>query len=159
MTKKRRLSVLLIVICLVFSITTVYADENNLDVEPNIYEKKEILINRNNRQEIMQKEELPEEQKVLTFEQMKATNSDVIKEQLFQNFIIKTNTITAKSDQLGLFSSTDTKLRSAEEEEIMERSGKVISLLIGTVIIVITLMFLLIIPRLKRNDDEKRIVG
>lgn len=149
--KKKLLSLLMI--CIFVGSTTIYAEEDKTPVDPNIYEKKEININSNFRDNLKQKEQLPEEQKGLTFEKPEKTDSNLIKDRLFQSFVIETNTITSKSDQLGLFSQAEGQVKRDKEEEQTSSRSNVFLILMVFAAIVIVAMFFLIIPRLKHTHN------
>ncbi|MFC4024359.1 type VII secretion protein EssA [Oceanobacillus longus] len=131
-----------------------YAEEERNPVEPNIYEKEEINIYNNFQDNLIQREELPAEQQYLTFEKPKDTESNVLKDQLFESTVTEKNTITTKADHLNLFSEADnqTKQRS-ESEQTSQSSSSIITVMVAVVVIVIAAMFFLIIPRLKNTSS------
>src|SRR5690625_5177040 len=86
--------------------------------EPHIYHKRTIQINKHFRDLLINKEDLPEEQLELTFDLPDQTESDLLKDDLFQSLVVETNTITAKSDQLNLFSDADHVALRSEERRV-----------------------------------------
>ena len=90
---------------------------------------------------------VPEEQKQLTFEETVAPNSKQIEKQLFQTSILETNTIQAKTAQIGLFSNPDSTVKMEAETQKEEESFNFMILMIIAVIVIVIVMF--IFKRLK----------
>ncbi|MBU5465953.1 type VII secretion protein EssA [Virgibacillus sp. MSJ-26] len=129
------------------------ADEESEDVEPNVYEKREINIQKNFRDNLIERRKLPEEQKELTFEKPIETESEQIMDELFQSNVIETNTITSKAAQMDLFSMSDQESkRDMEEELVPEGSNLLMILMIAGVISIIAMLFV-IIPKLQHTRD------
>lgn len=124
-------------------------------IEPNQYKKRTIQINRNFRNTLINKEDLPEEQLELTFEGPDRTDSDLLKGDLFQSLVVETNTITAKSGQLNLFSDEENvALDMKEDDDVITDHISLISILfIALLIMMIAALFILIIPKI--NHQEK----
>ncbi|MCR6112272.1 type VII secretion protein EssA [Bacillus sp. A301a_S52] len=157
MKRSKLLSIILLIV-VVFSITTVVYGEGNTPPEPNIYEKREINIINNGRDSSIQRDQLPQEQLGLTFEERELTESDLLEGELFQVSVIETNTITTKSDQLGLFSKEDIEIRRQIEDIGSEQSDyDIVLVLIVAVVVIILLMFVIIIPKLKPAPPQKKI--
>ncbi|MYL60342.1 type VII secretion protein EssA [Virgibacillus halodenitrificans] len=150
---KKKLLSLLLLVSIMFVSLPVHAEDNQAPVEPNIYEKKEINIKPNSREQIEQREELPEEQKQLSFEKKDKTESNLIKEKLFASSVKETNTITSKSNQLGLFSQKEKQMKLDGDEENVESSTNVMMLLIIAVVLIIGIMFFVLLPKLKHSES------
>ncbi|ASN06082.1 type VII secretion protein EssA [Virgibacillus necropolis] len=150
--RKKLLSLLLLF--LLINSTTVFAVKNeDAEVKPNIYEEKEVNINPSYGNNLEQKEQLSEEQKQLTFEKPKETGNQKLKEQLFQSSVIETNTIKSKSSQLSLFSDGNTPMEAQKEvkQQTDEGTSTIILLLLIIVLVIIVGLFLLIVPKLRKN--------
>jgi len=131
-------------------------------VEPNIYEKRDINIINDSRDNLTKREQLPEEQLNLSFELPEKLESNLLEEQLFQISMIETNTITSKADQLGLFSTDNANIIRSSDAEIQSQNDKnIMMVLIITVILVIAVMFIIVIPKLQpapsRPKETQRI--
>lgn len=131
-------------------------DFNNLT--PNTYEKKEFKENTDYLHEkslYENKKEIPEEQKDLTFTKKNLDPLKEVKEQLFDGGETTNNTITAKADQLQLFS--DSKQESffrAEDQTPTEQDNKLIFLYIILLIIAIGVIMGFLIPRMAKQADN-----
>jgi hypothetical protein len=137
--------------------TSVVYGEGNTPPDPNIYERREINIINNGRDSSIQREELPQEQLDLMFEERELTESDLLEGELFQASVIEVNTITTKSDQLGLFSTEDIEIRRQVEDIEPEQSDyDIVLVLIVAVVFIILLMFVIIIPKLKPAPPPKK---
>jgi len=149
-----KISLLLMVFTSFGSVT--FAEDLDEDemIEPHVYQKGTIQINNNFRNILMNKEDLPEEQLTLTFDKPDRTDSDLLKDDLFQSFVVETNTITAKSDQLNLFSDEENvALGMKEEEEVITDHISLISiLLIALLVIMLASLFVFIIPKIKHQE-------
>lgn len=150
--KKTLLSVLSIVYVMVSVHSVVYADEANTDVEPNVYEKREIEIKKKEGDQIVEKEALPVEQLTLTFTNDKLTESEKLTEVLFQSKVVETNTITSKADKMNLFSEGNIQLKK-EKGEIKEEKTNLLKIVMIIILVVIVSLLFVIIPRLQRNES------
>jgi type VII secretion protein EssA len=95
-------------------------------------------------------ETVPKEQKQLTFEEVEAPNSEQIEKQLFQTAIRESNTVQAKTAQIGLFSNPDTTVKMEAETQTEEAASSIMVLMIISVIIII--MFIFILPKIKQKS-------
>src|SRR5690625_317437 len=151
--KKKFLSFVILLGVIIRLSTVSLADEESETVEPNVYEKREINIQKDFRDNLIERRELPEEQKELTFEKPTETESEQIMDELFQSNVIETNTITSKAAQMDLFSMSDQESkRDMEEEPVPEGSNLLMILMIAGVIIIIAMLFV-IIPKLQHTRD------
>ncbi len=159
MKRNKLLSIILLIAVVCSTTTAVYGEGNtNNPPEPNIYEKREINIINNGRDSSIQRDQLPQEQLGLTFEERELTESDLLEGELFQVSVIETNTITTKSDQLGLFSTEDIEMRRQIEDIGSEQSDyDIVLVLIVAVVFIILLMFVIIIPKLKPAPPPKKV--
>ncbi|WP_370224341.1 type VII secretion protein EssA [Cytobacillus sp.] len=131
-------------------------DFNNLT--PNTYEKKEFKENTDYLHEkslYENKKEIPEEQKDLTFTKKNLDPLKEVKEQLFDGGETANNTITAKADQLQLFSdSKQESFLKAEDQTPAEQDNKLIFLYIILLVIAIGVIMGFLIPRMARQADN-----
>ncbi|RBP87378.1 type VII secretion protein EssA [Cytobacillus firmus] len=131
-------------------------DFNNLT--PNTYEKKEFKENTDYLHEkslYENKKEIPEEQKDLTFTKKNLDPLKEVKEQLFDGGETTNNTITAKADQLQLFSdSKQESFLKAEDQTPTEQDNKLIFLYIILFIIAIGVIMGFLIPRMAKQADN-----
>ncbi|MBG9443068.1 type VII secretion protein EssA [Cytobacillus firmus] len=131
-------------------------DFNNLT--PNTYEKKEFKENTDYLHEkslYENKKQIPEEQKDLTFTKKNLDPLKEVKEKLFDGGETTTNTITAKADQLQLFS--DSKQESffkAEDQVPAEQDNKLMILYIILLVIAIGVIMGFLIPRMAKQPDN-----
>lgn len=150
---KQLLSLLLAVLFVLTCSSLAMADEEEKDVEPNIYKKKEINIINHFRDNIIEKRELPEEQHGLTFEKSEQTKSEQIVNELFQSSTVETNTITAKADQLELFSEASPVVKEDPEEEANQNDSNLLLIIMIALVAVLVAMLLLIIPKLQHTQE------
>lgn len=148
--KKKLLSIT--ALCLMLHHPVAFADDAD-KVQPNVYEKRDVQVNSRFQDEQKHKEELPEAQKQLTFEIPKQTKKDLLKEQLFQTSVIQSNSISAKTSQMGLFE--ETSLHAMQKEEATQQNGaisKMLILLLITTAVVIGLIFLLVLGARRQTN-------
>ncbi|UQX53221.1 type VII secretion protein EssA [Cytobacillus pseudoceanisediminis] len=101
------------------------------------------------------KKEIPEEQKDLTFTKKNLDPLKEVKDQLFDGGETTNNTITAKADQLQLFSdSKQESFLKAEEQTPTEQDNKLIYLYIILLIIAIGVIMGFLIPRMAKQADN-----
>lgn len=150
---KQLLSLLLAVLFVLTCSSVAMADEEKKDVEPNIYKEKEINIINHFRDNIIEKKELPEEQHGLTFEKSEQTKSEQIIDELFQSSTVETNTITAKADQLELFSEADPVLKGDPEEEVVQNDPNLLLIIMIVLVAVLIAMLFLIIPKIQHTQE------
>ncbi|MCM3705276.1 MULTISPECIES: type VII secretion protein EssA [Cytobacillus] len=128
------------------------------DVTPNTYEKKKFKENTDYLHEkslYENKKQISEEQKDLTFTQKSLDPLKEVKEKLFDGSETTNNTITAKADQLQLFS--DSKQESffkTENQEPVEKDNKLMILYIILLLIAIGVIMGLLIPRMAKQPDN-----
>lgn len=123
-------------------------NEGNKDVDPNIYEKKDIQTKQKNRTKNSQIKELPEEQKKLSFENIEQSKEEEVVNSLFQTITIEQNTIVTISDNLQLFSDAESKISVDSESEQPSHKYNILQYLMVVSVIIIILVLLLIFPKL-----------
>jgi type VII secretion protein EssA len=128
------------------------------NLTPNTYEKKEFKENTDYLHEkslYENKKEIPEEQKDLTFTKKNLDPLKEVKDQLFDGGATTNNTITAKADQLQLFSdSKQESFLKAEDQTPAEQDNKLIFLYIILLVIAIGVIMGFLIPRMARQADN-----
>ncbi|WP_102028120.1 type VII secretion protein EssA [Salirhabdus sp. Marseille-P4669] len=155
----KRLSILMLFSLLTFQQITIHAEEPD-PVQPHIYEEKKIEINTNSFREQNQaaiKQELPEEQKNLTFIPNDTSKSEIIQSQLFTSVGTKTNSITTQAQQIGLFDEEVASNHYAQRERVYY-DGSVLEVkhfLWFFTAIVIGFMFFWIIPKLRDSIQDQ----
>jgi type VII secretion protein EssA len=131
-------------------------DFNN--ITPNTYEKKEFKENTDYLHEkslYENKKQIPEEQKDLTFTKKTLDPLKEVKEKLFGGGETTNNTITAKADQLQLFSdSKQENFFNAEDQAPAEKDNKLMILYIILLLIAIGVIMGLLIPRMAKQPDN-----
>lgn len=146
---KKLLSILLVIICLTSNINIVVkASNSDTDLDPNIYEKKEIQIKQKNKDKNIQTKELPIEQKSLSFEIIEQSSERQLVNDLFQSGRTENNTIITMSSDLYLFS--DTESRSNDEFELEESSQNlnILQYLMVSFVVIAIIILFVIFPRL-----------
>jgi len=131
----------------------VNAAEDEKDVEPNIYEKRDIYIKKSNRGNLLEREELPEEQLGLTFDRDERTESEQLLDELFESSVVETNTITSKAAQMELFSVSDEPLKRDKETEVEQESTSFLTMFMIIAVIVVIGLLIIIMPRLQHTQD------
>lgn len=129
------------------------AAEDEKDVEPNIYEKRDIYIKKSNRGNLLEREELPEEQLGLTFDRDERTESEQLLDELFESSVVETNTITSKAAQMELFSVSDEPLKRDKETEVEQESTSFLTMFMIIAVIVVIGLLIIIMPRLQHTQD------
>lgn len=151
---QKKLLSILCMFCLIFSFnSTVNAAEDEKDVEPNIYEKRDIYIKKSNRGNLLEREELPEEQLGLTFDQDERTESEQLLDELFESSVVETNTITSKAAQMELFDVSDEPLKRDKETEVEQESTSFLMIFMIIVVIAVIGLLIIIMPRLQHTQD------
>lgn len=147
---------LLLLFLVITSGVTAIAETNLNELDPNIYEEKERKENTNYLHEkslYEKRNEIPEEQKNLTFKKPSRDEQDEIKKQLFTDYTKEKNTIKSKSEQMELFSgSSELSLSMAEPEDIA--SGQNFGLTMTYILLIaigVILMIGLLIPRMSQG--------
>lgn len=146
---KKLLSILLVIICLTSNINIVVkASNSDTNLDPNIYEKKEIQIKQKNKNKNIQTKELPIEQKSLSFEIIEQSSERQLVNDLFQSGRTENNTIITMSSDLYLFS--DTESRSNDEFELEESSQNlnILQYLMVSFVVIAIIILFVIFPRL-----------
>ncbi|MBP3039682.1 type VII secretion protein EssA [Bacillaceae bacterium Marseille-Q3522] len=137
------------------------APQNFDKLNPNTYEKQEFNENTDFLHEeslYENKEAIPEEQLVLTFEQQEASSLDHVKARLFADMEKKNNTIVIKAQQMQLFSNTgEENLQLAEySETVANQNGKLMIVYICLVVIAIFIILVLLIPKMVQGMQESK---
>lgn len=153
---KKLLSILLMVIYLLSNLNfTVVASESdkNEDIEPNIYEKKEIQIQQKGLDKNKQIKEIPLEQKKISFEKTESLEKEQFFDSLFQSSTIKKNTITEMADRLQLFSRTDSLEQGAfEKKEAPQRSNLLQYIMILVAVVAIGIL-IFVFPKIIKEGN------
>lgn len=153
---KKLLSILLMVIYLLSNLNfTVVASERdkNEDIEPNIYEKKEIQIQQKGLDKNKQIKEIPLEQKKISFEKTESLEKEQFFDSLFQSSTIKKNTITEMADHLQLFSRTDSLEQEAfEKKEAPQQSNFLQYIMILLTVVAIGILFF-VFPKIIKEGN------
>lgn len=124
---------------------------NNL--APNTYEKKEFNDNTDYLHEeslYENKKQIPEEQQDLTFTKKNYDPLKKVKEQLFTDSERINNTITAKANQLGLFSKTDqeTSYAAKDSGNPIKENNKLMILYVFLLILAMGVLLGFLIPKM-----------
>jgi type VII secretion protein EssA len=134
------------------------ATPNIENVTPNTYEKEAFKENTDFLHEkslYENKEEIPEEQKTLTF---KKTDYDPLKElqkQLFSGNTENNNTIAVKAEQLKLFTdvSEDDLYLEADSGSTAKQNTKLMIVYVCLLVVAIVVMLIFLIPRMVRGNQ------
>ena len=151
--KKRQLNIVILTLLLMNFNSISFAKEDDEEVEPNVYEKQDVQVKPNDRNSLIEKRELPEEQKELTFDKNKATESEQLVDQLFESTIIETNTITSKADKMELFSDVGEELKQDKGEANDSENANLLKVLMILIVVGAIGLILVIIPRLQQNPE------
>jgi len=132
-------------------------DINN--VTPNTYEKKEFKDNTDYLHEkslYENKKQIPEAQKDLTFTKKNYDPLKDVKEQLFAGEDKIHNTITAKADQLDLFSKADQEsfYMSDSSQNPIEKNKKLMILYVFLLVIALAVILGFLIPRMAKHTNN-----
>ncbi|MBD1379769.1 type VII secretion protein EssA [Metabacillus arenae] len=119
--------VLLFPLSFFLSSPSAIATPNLNGLEPYIYEGKNTKRGTDylrEKSKYEKPEDIPEEQQDLTFEKTKQNDDEEIQNQLFSNYTRENNTITAKAEQMELFSpSMDQSASSLISQEPVQKSS------------------------------------
>lgn len=125
------------------------AENEDVNVEPNEYQEKDIKLNTDYLHEnslYEQRETLSEEQLMLKFDGEKLNENTMLADHLFNESDKGTNTITAKSEQFDI--TFERKLKASEQETIAQRPSNqsilITSLFVGAILLGIAVLFFLI---------------
>ncbi|KON85645.1 lipoprotein [Sporosarcina globispora] len=131
-------------------------DFNNLT--PNTYEKREFKENTDYLHEkslYENKKQIPEEQNNLTFTKKNLDPLKEVKDKLFDGGETINNTITAKADQLQLFSdSKQESFLKVEDQTPVEQENKLMILYIILLVVAIGVIIGFLIPRMAKQADN-----
>ncbi|HZG70312.1 MAG TPA: type VII secretion protein EssA [Chondromyces sp.] len=137
----------------------VYAAENP-EVEPHLYEEQEIDIKMDYFHEetlLQKKEDLPEEQKGLTFESPKSNPFyENVEKQLFSSEKEK-NAIETTTERLKLFQEKGEKQATVTEESTGSTNGQPYWLIITLILLAafaIFYMFFILIPKINKISSS-----
>ncbi|AHA79111.1 Uncharacterized protein yueC [Bacillus subtilis PY79] len=134
--------------------------EENTDVAPNQYEKKDIEIDTNYLHEdtyYEEKTELPEEQKDITFDKPKDKDAELIKDLFTSTNAEDSNTIAAQSKQLGITFAEKpmTKTSSTETEDEQETSSLLLPMIYVVLILLGIAGIVFLIPKVTAQENKK----
>ncbi|PLT31473.1 type VII secretion protein EssA [Peribacillus deserti] len=154
--KKAAKIVTLIAVLGILNIPGYAAADDNRPVEPNTYKEKEIDLQTEYFHEdslLKEKEQLSEEQKMLTFKRQEQEFFEQIKEGLFINAESKTTTVSANASELNLFSresfSSPSDVIASDRGE--ERESSFLPLVLGLILtLCILYMFLILVPKMTK---------
>jgi type VII secretion protein EssA len=154
-------TLLLVIISLTSGVTVKAETESNLEeLDPNIYEEKELKENTDYLHEeslYEKRNSIPEEQKDLTFEKPSRDEKDDLQEQLFTNYTKEKNTIKSKAEQMDLFSGTaepSMSMSETENKDTSQNSGLMMTYILLIAIGVI-LMIGLLIPKMTQGKKTE----
>ncbi len=134
--------------------------EENTDVAPNQYKKKDIEIDTNYLHEdsyYEEKTELPEEQKDITFDQPEDKDAELIKNLFTSTDAEESNTIAAQSKQLGITFAEKpiTKTSSTETKEEEATSSLLLPILYVVLILLGIAGIVFLIPKVTAQENKK----
>lgn len=134
--------------------------EENTDVAPNQYEKKDIEIDTNYLHEdtyYEEKVELPEEQKNFTFDKPEDKDAELIKNLFTSTNPEESNTIAAQSKQLGItFAEKPMKKTSSPETEEGQGTSSLLLPIIYVVLILLGIAgIVFLIPKVTAQENKK----
>ncbi len=134
--------------------------EENTDVAPNQYEKKDIEIDTNYLHEdsyYEEKTELPEEQKDITFDKPEDKDAELIKGLFTSTDAEESNTIAAQSKQLGITFAEKpiTKTSSTETKEEEATSSLLLPILYVVLILLGIAGIVFLIPKVTAQENKK----
>jgi type VII secretion protein EssA len=155
------LILLLVIISLTSGVTVKAETESNLEeLDPNIYEEKELKENTDYLHEeslYEKRNSIPEEQKDLTFEKPSRDEKDDLQEQLFTNYTKEKNTIKSKAEQMDLFSGNaepSMSISETENKDNSQNSGLMMTYILLIAIGVI-LMIGFLIPKMTQSKKTE----
>jgi type VII secretion protein EssA len=146
-------------LCSVFAAmgVTVYAETDKWpEIEPNQYQRQDIELRTDYLHEeslLDEKGDLPEVQTSLTFQRPTSSFFERTKAKLFLSGEKETNTITAKAEKLGLFSSVEEQSVPSRQlsDETEQTSSSFLPWLFGFFILgFLIVIFTVIVPRMKK---------
>ena len=136
---------------------TVYAETDKWpEIEPNQYQRQDIELRMDYIHEeslLDEKRDLPEVQTSLTFQRPTSSFFEQTKAQLFLSGEKETNTIAAKAEKLGLFSSVEEQTVPSHQplDEAEQTSSSFLPWLFGFFIFgFLIVIFTVIVPRMKK---------
>jgi type VII secretion protein EssA len=135
----------------------VLAEEAKI-AEPQQYQERNIKVDLNyyREDERRRRQAIPEEQRVLTFNQRELSYFSDVYDQLFLQSNIDTNTIATKAEQLQLFSGGERSILVNRSEQAEPTNGfiQVSTLLIISVILIIAILMIGVIPKVIRKPTK-----
>lgn len=151
------LLVAVFMICALLPLNTgvIFADSDIESLEPNSYQKRDFrentnFLRENNLNE--RRESVPEEQKLITFEQREKKEEDDFFGSLFTTEEVKTTTIQANAEDLKLFSEEEnSRYQAVVATENIKKSNSITILLYGFLAIAIILLMVLILPKMAKG--------
>jgi len=132
---------------------------NYIPVEPNKYDEKKIKLQTDYIHEkslLNRRTKIPEAQKMLTFEPKKKPTNDEIKGSLFVSQQIENNTITAKAEELALFSEVEESYSyvSDSDQNQYKESSIWLTIFYGLAAIISAgLLFFVLVPKINQETD------
>jgi len=132
---------------------------NYIPVEPNKYEEKKIKLQTDYIHEkslLNRRTKIPEAQKMLTFEPKKRPSNEKIKGTLFVSHQMENNTITAKAEELALFSDVEKRYSYVAESDqnLYKESSIWLSIFYGLAAMISAgLLFFVLVPKLNQSSD------
>ncbi|MDV2686599.1 type VII secretion protein EssA [Alkalihalophilus lindianensis] len=137
--------------------SVVLAEEAKIAV-PQQYQERNIKVDLNYYREDEQRrrQAIPEEQRVLTFNQRELSYFTDVYDQLFLQSTLDTNTIATKAEQLQLFSGGEDSIPVNRSAQAEPTTGfiQVSTLLIISVILVIAILVIVVIPKVIRKPTK-----
>ena len=136
------------------------ANEENTDVKPNEYEKKDIEIRTDYLHDDAYSEEktaLPKEQKDITFDQPAENPDDKLISNLFTSSDTEPNTIKAQSKKLGsTFAEPAVRRTSADMEKKEKKTSFLLPVIYAVLILLGIAAMIYLIPKVTAQEKAKR---
>ncbi|MBY8911224.1 type VII secretion protein EssA [Bacillus sp. YC2] len=132
--------------------------EENTDVKPNEYEKKDIEIRTNYLHDDAYSEEktaLPKEQRDITFEKPAENQDKKLISSLFTSSDIEPNTITAQSKKLGITFSEPAMQHTSETEKEEEKTSFLLPVIYSVLILLGIAAIVYLIPKVTVQEKSK----
>ncbi|WP_082197894.1 type VII secretion protein EssA [Bacillus sp. JFL15] len=136
------------------------ANEDNTDVKPNEYEKKDIEIRTDYLHDDAYSEEktaLPKEQKDITFDQPAENPDEKLISNLFTSSETEPNTIKAQSKKLGItFAEPAVRHTSADMETDEKKTSFLLPVIYAVLILLGIAAMIYLIPKVTAQEKAKR---
>ncbi|MCM3761161.1 type VII secretion protein EssA [Alkalihalobacillus oceani] len=130
------------------------AEEEN--VEPHRYEHGKVELNLHyfRDPQLQRREAMPEEQRVLTFQQADYELFDQVEQQLFVHTLDENHTIVVKAEQLQLFEEAVRNNAYRDQQEVEAGAIQLTTILFSVVLLLVGVLFVIILPKLVRRSPS-----